>query len=527
MQTNILKKKTNIIKDWLVYTIVSAVLISCGTSNSQSEFVKLFPEGIAVFKKDGRIVGVNSDGEIVFETKDTYDGCSQFNEEGLAFVFRDYKCCGIIDKSGKLVIPLDIYLSQTNFSEGPVEASDGTNTFFINSKGQVAFELKHPHNIPVQGIDPLVVAEEDIEYNKAEDGSIWWYNTYMDVDNGDIKLVVDTNTVFSMKYSGARNFSFNRTLVSIDLYRNGRKIGSTHQFLNRNGIPVSKNIDDGAWDYSGGFARISFKEYDCNTGNYKWRIGFIDTLGEEITGWYNSFYSQDFEYDEYGNQKLHGYQDANDFHNGYAAVMENGKWGVINTKAQLVIPYEYDRIGFYEDGLFLVLKGKNCGYIDSVGNVVVPIDYENLGPFVNGIAKAKRRGYYGYIDRKNNIVIPFEYDNALDFDHNIAKVKKHGYDFYINDKGEDINFSPKDYDEVGKLFKGMAIVKKYNQYGVIDYTGKLIIPLEYDNIFIPEEIKKYPNEFKECCFYIEKSGKIGLVDHRNKAIIPIELGLEF
>lgn len=39
------------------------------------------------------------------------------------------------------------------------------------------------------------------------------------------------------------------------------------------------------------------------------------------------------------------------------------------------------------------------------------------------------------------------------------------------------------YDEVDCSIEGLAGVKKYDKYGFIDKTGKLIIPLQYDDIY--------------------------------------------
>jgi serine/threonine protein kinase len=65
--------------------------------------------------------------------------------------------------------------------------------------------------------------------------------------------------------------------------------------------------------------------------------------------------------------------------NKYAiAKTQNGKYGIINDKAKLLINAEYDMIYPFEDiNLILVEKGKKCGYINIYNNVIIPINKQN------------------------------------------------------------------------------------------------------------------------------------------------------
>ena len=87
--------------------------------------------------------------------------------------------------------------------------------------------------------------------------------------------------------------------------------------------------------------------------DFKW--GFIDCSGDTII---------DLQYEEIGN-----------FSENLAPVCKNDKWGVINTKNEIVVPFEYDNkwpFIFYDfkDDLILMYKKGKQNYINRNGVIV-------------------------------------------------------------------------------------------------------------------------------------------------------------
>lgn len=95
--------------------------------------------------------------------------------------------------------------------------------------------------------------------------------------------------------------------------------------------------------------------------------------------------------DAYGNIpfKINCYR-ADSFSEGYAAVKfeENGKWGYINKKGELVIEPQYDIASMFEAGTATVHIGGNAGtwqVIDIEGNVIRETEApENYKSYVGG-----------------------------------------------------------------------------------------------------------------------------------------------
>ena len=64
------------------------------------------------------------------------------------------------------------------------------------------------------------------------------------------------------------------------------------------------------------------------------------------------------------------------FHNGFAEVMINGKWGFIDESGKEVVPLIYDYIESFENGFAEVMINDKWGFIDESGKEVVPLIYD-------------------------------------------------------------------------------------------------------------------------------------------------------
>ena len=135
--------------------------------------------------------------------------------------------------------------------------------------------------------------------------------------------------------------------------------------------------------------------------------------------------------------------------------------------------------------------------------------------------------YWGYVNSKMILKIPCQYSSASLFQDYLAIIKDEAkpgnYYKYINKKGE-VRFGP--YYRADKFYNGRAIVgvtnanyKTYN--GLIDLTGKEIIPVKYTYLYWA-----YNNEYlvaeddKGNHFVYDRSGKM-LFESYNSTIQDI------
>ena len=116
------------------------------------------------------------------------------------------------------------------------------------------------------------------------------------------------------------------------------------------------------------------------------------------------------------------------FRNGFAAVKDGqtGKWGYINTKGELVIPYSFDDAKDFSDGLVNVMKDEQYGYINTSGETVIPFEYEGAYGSGDGLATVKKDGKWGLVNYDNQVVVPFEYDDISSYEGGVAYAIKDG-----------------------------------------------------------------------------------------------------
>jgi len=121
----------------------------------------------------------------------------------------------------------------------------------------------------------------------------------------------------------------------------------------------------------------------------------------------------------------------------HAAVIHEGKWGVIDLEANLVIPAEYDGIIMdelgrcYRQGAVFVRQGGAVHLLadgERVGDA-----YDDAKPFgVEGYAAVKKNGLWGFIDTSGEVVIPYQFEDAQSFGQHLAAVRVGEFWGYIS-----------------------------------------------------------------------------------------------
>ena len=172
------------------------------------------------------------------------------------------------------------------------------------------------------------------------------------------------------------------------------------------------------------------------------KYGLIDLSGKKVT---NAIYEE---------------LDSLPYKEGELLVKQDGKYGVINIKGNKLVKNEYDNIqvdGYYTDensykysGYIVSTttdQGYRYGYIDYKGSVLLETEYNELERITdiedneNAYLICAKNGQYGVIKNKDNIL--------------------------NNDKSNDV-----------------LVIEKSKKYGIAKLDGKIIVPVEYNQIDI-------------------------------------------
>ncbi len=123
--------------------------------------------------------------------------------------------------------------------------------------------------------------------------------------------------------------------------------------------------------------------------------------------------------------------------NGMLIACQNSdsKYGLVDTMGRIRIPFQYEDIGFYGDGVFPVKQGNLYGYLNDYGKTIIPFSYTFAHPFSEGKAGAKRNGNYGFIDKHGKFVIPEKFQEVGQFHNGFVSVRINDYATIIDEKG--------------------------------------------------------------------------------------------
>lgn len=207
-------------------------------------------------------------------------------------------------------------------------------------------------------------------------------------------------------------------------------------------------------------------------------------------------------------------------YNLFVTKRENGsEYGVLDNKLNEVINIRYRQIEFNENKkeFFVTNSSGNVGIFLSNGATKINLVYDEIKMIDNGsnsgLYLVKSNNKYGVIDDKDVKVIYPEYDKiGIDLStfsnndisnqyllcDNLIPVKQNNKWGLYNKQGEEI--LPVEYDSIGciatsikdKITNNLLVIPEINAivickdklYGLIDYTGKELIPCATDVMYI-------------------------------------------
>lgn len=170
---------------------------------------------------------------------------------------------------------------------------------------------------------------------------------------------------------------------------------------------------------------------------------------------------------------------------------------------EVLIPYGYEELGDYIDGILYACKDKKYGYINPNNETIIPFKFADANNFSEGLAMVGiQKGYhttwwgrlpkivYGFIDKSGSFVIePTFADQSLSssngFKEGLAVMGAERSDNVYPDKFGYIDKTGKwviepIYTEADDFKNGVAVIKTNNGYGAINKLGEIIVEPKYN-----------------------------------------------
>lgn len=252
--------------------------------------------------------------------------------------------------------------------------------------------------------------------------------------------------------------------------------------------------------------------------NGKYQDG-LDTLkagisrldSQELTDYYESV--------RYAFTKSYAkYEDIRSLSGGYAAVQLEGKWGYLDAAGDLVIPCVYDQAMDFEDGSAAVIENGQVIVIDTDGfrTALCKENADGIAPFGSGITSLRINGKWHLANAEMTIGAT-EYDFIGTLSDGGRAVCRNGKWAIQNISSEDQTgeFDGFALDERGCAYRnGRAFAKIGELYYLIDASGNKISETGYENA--------YPFLESDGLAAVCKDGKWGFIDKTGQKVLPFE-----
>ncbi len=371
----------------VVIAMVLAIVFWPKTEDSKSKLEDQLFSWDRVPVKQGELWGfAGLDGNIAI--KPSYQAVMPFGENGLAAAMKEGKW-GYIDQNGTEKIPFS-YSDTTGFSEGLAAICIGGRWGFINESGMnvVAAKYEYVGNfssnklalIKQNGLYGYVNTEgKEIVPPKFDSAGAFGENGLAQVCFDQLYGYIKSDG----SYAVAPSFSALGACSASGLIP--AKSDSLWGYIDEKGAWVIPAEYEYAYSFSDqGIAKV------MTSGKYT----FISEEGKPITE--------------------ETFSDAGDFTEGYARVVQNGKFGLLKTDGSYAIPLgDTQLIRPVSQGLLVFRDKKGAyGYMDLTGNIVVEAQFTQAGSFrKDGYATVMKEEKWGIIDKNGKFVLPAQFDD--------------------------------------------------------------------------------------------------------------------
>jgi len=166
------------------------------------------------------------------------------------------------------------------------------------------------------------------------------------------------------------------------------------------------------------------------------------------------------------------------FSEGLSPAIEDGKWGYVDRKRTIVIPFQFEHAQPFENGMAMVALNKKTFFINRQGQRITPL-FDWAFDFHDDLAAVGVGDKVGYIRRDGSYAIPPINHSAsgIDFAEGLVAVRVKGKVGFMDRTGK-IVIQPK-YDDVFPFSDGLAPVQLAGKWGYVDKKGNLTLPIQY------------------------------------------------
>lgn len=252
----------------------------------------------------------------------------------------------------------------------------------------------------------------------------------------------------------------------------------------------------------------------CATSYFFHLTGALNYKVGQDEGFYNVKKGKWFYYNSEGKQlNAEPFEAAEEFYKSRAIVKKGGKWGVVDTAMNIIIPFEYNqvkRVVVNGDLFFEVRNNVNEHYIyQKKEGKVDPTAFNELKHFYNGkwFARTKGNSKWALVDTNFNQLSDFEFDFVFPFKDGFATVVKKGKKSVIDASGSEIL----PYYKVKKI-RALG----FDRYALESRRGTTVINGIADTLIASKDCREVIESNENYLIYKGSSGRVKFLRFNNK-----------
>ncbi|MCK8142567.1 WG repeat-containing protein [Flavobacterium sp. I-SCBP12n] len=429
-------------------------------------------------------------------------------------VFRTFdKKMGVIDSTENIIIkPIFSFIYNKKQLKNLFEVGNEINKKFkrgfIDLKGNIKIPIIYDNVIYLE--NGLIRVEKANKIGILDTLNNVILPTKFDNISVDNNLIIAEIKALSTLYNFQGKQISNIQFTQISEFKNNNAIvdfpNKTTSIIDNNGNIILKSIKN----YN--FERIFNHNLYLIKNNLTSKIGIINSKNEFIIN---------CKYDEIKQV------------NSFFIAKSNKKNGFISSTDSIIKPFVYDEIYFsyFDDAVifgdnnigenYVVKKDNLFGVINpNIVNDIIAMNYKSIRTlFDNYYIVENNENKNGLFTKSGKRILNENYEFYNVYKNSIFATKENKQ--YIINLEEDKHYEKEinvnefvKFKDVQQFSKNEnQIIKNENKFGVINSTGKIIIPCDYDyieNIYLSKE------------YVVKKNNKFGIINSVNKIVVEIE-----
>ena len=234
---------------------------------------------------------------------------------------------------------------------------------------------------------------------------------------------------------------------------------------------------------SGQWVALNHKCYTLHTNNYT--LLCVSLIFIFHFSFFNSLYGQEVRYQSdssCGCDIL--------YVDGFETLRDGDLYGFRRYDGKVIVPPTYKYVSTFRNGYCQVwMDDTLAGLIDTSGREILPPHYDFVAPPSENRILFAKNNLYGYADLRGNIVVPPRFPQAGSFQEHRAPVAVVVDSAFLLctfiDTFGNFLFEPI-YENVMPFSGGVAPVRRYDRWGLIDTLGNEILTTRFEQLSTPD-----------------------------------------